>query len=235
MIPDPIERASFRLVMRYMLSDRFVMQQLYPQLAFLFIYPLVMVFGASHRDEGFSMINIGLGAWLLSLTALTVLDILRRSEHSAAGVLFAIAPLPNAARLFHGARKAVLYCIVWPSAAAMFLLFRFFTHQTLESLLICLPLLLLVPTLSLLGALSCHWLPLSLPPRQGQQVERMALVFGTMFLSAIVIVIAYLLSRTHLLWLLFAIEIPALAILHPLLLHHINRPRAMTVGEEQQG
>lgn len=225
---DPVERAIFRLTATMLRRDRFIMQQVYPQLAFILVYPVIMVFsGGGGRHAGSpggpppGSFFIYFGVWMLSMLPTLSLEVLRMSENCDAAVIFAIAPLSGTAALFHGTRKAVLYYLVLPTAVLLAGVFAVISPDPLRDVLTALPMFVLLPTLALLPGLSGGYIPLSQPPKRGDKAGRFALMFGSMFMMAILGGISAILSHYRLTVYGLAVEIPIVWLINRAILRTI--------------
>jgi hypothetical protein len=112
---DPVSRASFLLVAAYLFRDRDVKLRVYPGLAPMLVWPVIMlvqVHGASQQGgfSGFSGYGIAFSGIFIGIIPLLALDLLRYSQHWQAADLFLVAPIRGPGPLCHGARRAVL-CI----------------------------------------------------------------------------------------------------------------------------
>jgi hypothetical protein len=162
----------------------------------------------------------------------TVLMTFKMSPHHAAADLFRYAPLAGVAPVFHGVRKAVLALLVVPSLAVTAAILWFGLDDR-RPMLLALPAILAVPTLSLIDGLAGDYLPLSVPAAGGRQgtinlvVIAVGLFGGGVFLGG-----ALIAERYGHLWTMVAVELVALAIAHPLLLALIRRRRLKRDGED---
>ena len=176
---DPIERWAFRLAAVYMRRDRDIKLRLYPSLSIFLVFPLISLLD---RNRGvFSAFMPLMTIWMLGSIPISALETLRMSPHYAAADIFAVAPLSSAAPVFHGVRKAIIFYLLVPSICLAGILFAYLAPGGRESLLLAVPGLIAIPTLSLLPGLVEEYLPLSRPAARGEQSARnMGLVFLTM-------------------------------------------------------
>jgi hypothetical protein len=162
-LPDPVERAAFRLAAAYMRRDREVKTRLYPSLGFFLLLPVAQLLGhAAFRFRAAAVLAV----LLLGMLPSMVLETLRVSSHHAAAELFAVAPLGSAGRLFLGVRKAAVYYLLVPATAASMAWVVFLEPRAFP---LVAPGLLALPVLSLLPAAFRDYVPLSVPAQTGRQ------------------------------------------------------------------
>jgi hypothetical protein len=224
---DPIERGAFRLVTAYMARDRDVRMRLYPQLTGFLMLTLIAILDRKSGARYGAILCLYFAGTLPASAMMT----LKMSLHHAAADLFRYAPITGTASIFHGVRKAILLFLVTPCLLVSGLAIWFFQtdHHTL---LITLPALLALPSLSLVNGLAGSYLPLSMAPaggRQGAINVGMILIGGVWLVSFSVL--AILGDRYGWYWQMVALEVVALAVLHPLLLRGI---RARPLGREDE-
>lgn len=218
LLRDPVERGAFRLTAAYMTRDRDMRMRLYPQLAGFLVLVLVAALDRKTGSRYGSVLCLYFAGTLPSGAMMT----LKMSPQFAAADLFRYVPIASTASIFHGVRKAVMLFMVAPClvAGAVTLWFIQTDHHML---LITLPALMALPSLSLLNGLAGDYLPLSLPPTSGRQG---AINVGMMFVAGLWLVLfsvlAILGDRGGWYWQLVGLEAAALALLHPLLLRGIR-------------
>ncbi|MEK7329812.1 MAG: hypothetical protein AAB113_03325, partial [Candidatus Eisenbacteria bacterium] len=224
---DPVERGAFRLAAAYLTRDRDMRMRIYPTLATVLIFPVIAILDrrtGAHYGAIMSLVFAG----TLSATAMMTL---KMSPQFAAADLFRYAPIAGTAALFHGVRKAALFFLVAPC-----LLFAgailWFGLPERHSLLMTLPALMTLPTLSLLDGLAGDYLPLSQPAVGGRQgaINVGVMVIGTLWVG-IFIGLAFAADHYRLFWHLVAAEALLLPILHALLLRGIRVRRLRPEGE----
>ena len=228
---DPIERWAFRLAAVYMRRDRDIKLRLYPSLSIFLVFPLITLLD---RNRGvFSAFMPLMTIWMLGTMPISALETLRMSSHYAAADIFAVAPLSSAAPVFHGVRKAIIYYLLVPSVCIAGVLIAYLAPGGRESLLLALPGLIAIPTLSLLPGLAEEYLPLSRPPARGEQSSRnMVLMFLTMFAMLGVVGVSWLAWSLGYLWALVAIELVVVSLLHWIINRAIrNRSLVRTDGD----
>ncbi len=222
---DPVERGAFRLAAAYMARDRDVRMRLYPQLAGFLVLVLIATLDRKTGARYGSILCLYVAGTLPASAMMT----LKMSPQYAAADLFRYAPIAGTAAIFHGVRKAILVFLVAPcllaSGTAIWLVQT--DHHTL---LVTLPALMALPTLSLVNGLAGDYLPLSLAPISGRQgaINVGIMLIGGVWL-AVFSVLAILGDRYGWFWELIGLEAAALALIHPLLLRGI-RVRALSRG-----
>jgi hypothetical protein len=210
---DPIERWAFRLTAVYMRRDRDIKLRLYPSLSVFLVMPLIVLL--DRNRSGFSAAAPLVTVWMLGTIPMSALETLRMSSHYAAADIFAIAPLSSAAPLFHGVRKATIYYLLFPALGIAGILIGYLTPGGRDALLLALPGLIAIPTISLLPGFVDEYLPLSRPAARGEQSARnMGLMFLTMFIMVVVVAGSYLAWSFGLLWILLAGELLVVGLLH---------------------
>jgi hypothetical protein len=209
---DPLERSAFRLAATYLRRDREVKLRLYPALASFLFIPLMALINPS---EGFHTVAPLMTVGLLSTLPLTALGQLRMSSHHAAAEVFAVAPIPSAAPLFQGARKATVWFLLCPALALALLLLVVVAPGSRRGLLLALPAVLALPTMSLVPGVFEEYLPLSRPVDRMEATSRTALImWGSLIAMAVVALAAYLAWTWGVFWHLVGIEAIVLGVLH---------------------
>jgi hypothetical protein len=160
----------------------------------------------------------------------TAMMTFKMSPHYAAADLFRYAPIHGTAAVFHGVRKAILMLLVLPGVVVSGAILWFGAAER-HGLLIALPALMAIPTLSLLEGLAGDYLPLSIAPTTGRQgaVNVGMMLFGFIAL-ALFAGLAALADRQGWFWQMVAAVAAVLALVHPLMLRGI-RSRALNRGE----
>lgn len=224
-LADPVERAAFSLASAYMARDRETKQRLYPSLAGLLVVPLMSLAGSRKGPFGATFFGL-FGMGMAGLLAVSVVEILRVSSRTEAADLFAVAPLATTAGLFHGTRKAALAWATLPSVLAMAALVLFLFPGGAESLLAAIPLVLAIPTLSLVSGLAGDYRPLASAVVRGEVGgQATSLAFGGMLVMTALAAVGYFSFRSGFLLPVIAVELPLLAALHALALRSIrSRP-----------
>ena len=220
---DPVERGVYRLTSAYMRRDRDVRMRLYPSLATIVVFailPLIDANASARTGPVLVLTFIG----MLSNTAMATL---KMSPQYAAADVFRYAPLAGTASVFHGARKAVIVGFVLPA----FLLVSpilWFTIRQHQLLLVILPVLVAMPTLSLLNGLVGEYLPLSVPPTVARQgITNVAYMLVGAVGAAAISTVALIGVKRGWFWSFLAVEVVVLIALHAVLLRGIRvRPLA---------
>lgn len=228
---DPVEQWAFRLAAAYMRRDRDIKLRLYPSLTVFLIFPLMNLLD---RDRhGFSAFLPLVTIWVLGMMPHQALQTLQMSQDHLAADIFAIAPLPSAAPVFHGVRKATVYYLLIPSLCVAAILIGYLAPGGSEGLLLAIPGVVAIPVLSLVPAAAQDYLPLSRPVARGDQSSRnVSLLFMTMLVMAGVLVASYLAWESGLIWYLVAIEGVVAILLYQYLNRKIrNRPLIRTYDD----
>jgi ABC-2 type transport system permease protein len=221
-MPDPIERASFRLAAAYMRRDREIKLRLYPSLGSFLIFPLI---GVLDRRTGASPFIPLLTVWMLGQLPVIAMETLRTSSQAAAADIFGTAPLESGAPIFLGVRKATIFYLMTP-ALCLASVFLVFVIHSRSALLLALPGLIAIPIVSLLPACVETYLPLSRSPQVGtQSTKNTTLMLGTMLTLGILAGISYIASEMNFLPILLTVEIAVVVTAYWALKRHIqNRP-----------
>lgn len=226
---DPIERQSFLLARAAMFREREVKMRLYPSLCYIVVWPVLSYFGS--QNDPLTLMGPLMGAWMLGCLPMTALTTLQTSSNTAAAEIFAVAPLPSSGPIFHGTRKAVLYYLAVPLSVLLLLLTLVRKSDGVEMLLLALPAVLLLPTMSLLPGVFASYLPLCRPVQAGGQVSRNSLIImGSMFGSGILLTLTWLCRSSGFYWHFLAAGTVCAAIVHILLLK-IVRERRLTLDD----
>jgi hypothetical protein len=221
-MPDPIERASFRLAAAYMRRDREIKLRLYPSLGSFLVFPLM---GLLDRRTGASPFIPLLTVWMLGQLPIIAMETLRTSSQAAAADIFATAPLESGASVFLGVRKATNFYLMVPALCIATGLLVLVIHSR-SALLLALPGLVAIPIVSLLPACVDTYLPLSRSPQIGtQNAKNTTLMFGTMLTMGILAGISYVAYEANLLPILLLVEIAIVLTMYWALKRRIqNRP-----------
>jgi ABC-2 type transport system permease protein len=219
---DPIERNVFRLAAVYMRRDRELKLRLYPSLSMCIIFPLMGLFDPG---RGGVLGVVPITTWMLGIMPLTALEALRMSSHYAAADLFLVAPLASAAPLYHGVRKAVLYYLLIPAVVVTGALSAALAAGGRDALVLAIPGLIAIPTLSLIPGVMQPYLPLSRPAARGDQTSRnVGVLFIAMLTMAAVIGLSWLADSIGWLWEMVALEIVGAALLHRAFSRIVQQP-----------
>ena len=218
LIPDPVERGAFRLARAYLARDRDMRMRIYPSLAMIVVFPLL----ALVDPEGSARYAPVISVFMVGTLPATAMMTFKMSPQYQAAELFRYAPIHGTASLFHGFRKAMMLFLVLPGliVAGTILWLGPVSHH---ALLLAVPALLALPTLSLLDGLAGDYLPLSIPPTSGRQgaIGLVMMLVGFVFL-ALFAGLAALADAQGWLWPMVAAEVAGLLIVHPLMLRRIR-------------
>ncbi len=218
-LADPVERAAFRLAQAYILRERSVKVRLASALSFYVVFPVLALLPGRQGSDFLPLMMI----WMCALVPLTILEVLRISANPAAADLFLYAPIEGGARLFHGVRKAAIVFVQAPLLAYLLLVSIWVMRAQPERLWLALPALLAMPTLSLLPGVSGEYLPLSAAVRTGQRSMQLAITFMVMIPAVLLGFLAAFAQKAGWLWLLLALELVGVIVLHVLLLRIVDR------------
>jgi hypothetical protein len=227
-MPDAVERGAFRLALAYLTRDRDMRMRIYPSLAAVLVFPVIAVLDPDKAARFGAIMTVFIAGTLPAMAMMTF----KMSPHHAAADLFRYAPIHGTAAIFHGVRKATLLFLVLPGMliGGLILWFGFPDHTVL---LLTLPALMAIPTLSLLDGIAGDYLPLSIAPTAGRQgaVGLGMMLFGFLCLGVFAGLSA-LADHFGWFWHLLVAEAAALALLHPLLLRGIRMRRLSREGEQ---
>ena len=224
-MPDPIERASFRLVAAYLRRDRDLRMRLYPSLASYLAFPIIALI-----DPHVGPFAPTLTVVMASLLPASALWTLKTSSQHLAADIFRYAPLAGTAALFHGARKAVLLFLTAPVLAVSSLLLGLAVRDR-AWLLAVVPAIVLLPTLSLIEGLPSAFLPLSVAPVAGRQgAIQIALYTGTVLLVGGLSFAGWAAQRRGVFWPMVAVEAVLVGLIHALMLRAIRARRLEPVS-----
>jgi hypothetical protein len=215
---DPVERGAFRLARAYLTRDRDMRMRIYPTLALVVVFPVIAILDPDGRAHFGAIMTI----FMVGTLPATAMMTFKMSPHYAAADLFRYVPIHGSASLFHGVRKAMLTLLVLPGLLVSGAILWFGAADR-HALLLALPALLAIPTLSLLDGIAGDYLPLSIAPTSGRQgaVHVGMMLFGFVCL-AVFAGLAALSDAQGWFWHMVAGEVVALAIVHPLLLRGIR-------------
>jgi hypothetical protein len=220
---DPVERGAFRLASAYMRRDREIKLRLYPQLGMFGMFIAMQALDRSeHRDPFLGLMMLAIAGTI----PLTAIESLRMSSHHAAADLFRYSPIASASSLFHGVRKASILFVQAPMIAVSAIVIGLTAEDGRNAIELALPVALAMPTVSMLPGAFGAFLPLSQPPRRGQQSSRNVGVSMAMLLFMFApLGLAYLARELGVWWVMIAVEVVVLVIAYRWLKQLIeNRP-----------
>jgi hypothetical protein len=214
-----IEQAAFSLATAYIRRDREIKLRLYPQFGMFLMF---MVWALAERTQSRSHTALFMLV-MAPIIPMMVVETLRMSSHHAASDLFRYAPLSSADGLFHGVRKAAILLVQLPIVAMGIALIAFKPGADAQSLELVLPIVLAMPTLSLLPGAIGSFMPLSQPPRRGEISSRNTGLTVMMIIAGLVpIGLAWGSLELGVYWPLIAVEVIALVFVHRWLLRMIR-------------
>jgi hypothetical protein len=210
---DPVERAAFSLAAAYMSRDREMKQRLYPSLAGFLVIPLMGIVSPA-RGPRVPILALASLA-MLAVVAVSALETLRVSSQHAAADVFRAAPLESAWGLFQGVRKAVFVFVALPAGLVVTALVAFVIPGGRSDMIAGIPMILAIPTVSLLPGVVDTYVPLSRPVVHGEIAGQTAvLMFGGMILTGVLGVIGFFASRAGLIVPVVAGELAVLGLVH---------------------
>ncbi len=163
---DPVERAAFRLAVVQLTRARGVKLRVYPMLAQFMVMPVVFIYSA--MGDGRMIISatpfvLAFSGAFVAMLPVMILDILRMAEDWHAADLFRQTPLPRAAALFHGTRKAVILLVSVP-ALLLIVIGGVVLLKEPDLLLLLLAGIVAMPAFSMLPGLGPLFLPFAQEP-----------------------------------------------------------------------
>ena len=193
---DPVSRASFLLVAAYLVRDRDVKLRVYPGLAPMLVWPVIMLVqdrgpGKSGEFSGLSGFGIAFSGIYLGIIPLLALGLLRYSQQWQAADLFRVAPMKGPGPLCDGARRAVLCILAVPLVGALALLARLISNGN-SHLPLLLPGIIALPVYGMLACIGGNAVPLSLPSEEAKSAGRGVQMIGVMMVSALLALVATL-------------------------------------------
>lgn len=172
---QPVERAVFELVAIYLRRDREVKVRLYPNFAYILMFPFIGLLSIGLPDpflDKRAIFQTLSGAAMIPFIAMSAVETILFSEHYHAAYLFRVAPVESIGAIHNGLRKAILCFVALPGAFALALFYALVWGNLWHALVIILPWLLLTPVMMLLPFLRRERLPLSRKYQKGQQSAR---------------------------------------------------------------
>lgn len=184
---DPIERAVFRLCAVHLLRERAIQVRLAAGLSYFVVLPILMLVN-QRGDRFFAVVLV----WMCALVPLQVLEMLRLSSTPDSAELFLFTPIRDPAALLHGARKAALFFVTAPLMLYATAFAVWGSRAAPGRLWLLLPVVFLVPALSMLPGLQGDYIPLSQSVRAGERSAQVLSVFLTMIPMGIAFSLLYL-------------------------------------------
>ncbi len=184
---DPVCRASFLLVAAYLARDRDVKLRVYPSLAPMLIWPVIMLM----QNRGGAGVNyfagfgIAFAGVFIGNIPLLALELLRYSQQWQAGDLFRLVPMKGPGPLCDGARRAVFVFLTLPVVGATVLLL-WLAGSAGPRLALLLPGIIALPVYGMVACLGGGAVPLSLPGEEAKSAGRGIKMIGVMVVSVIV-------------------------------------------------
>jgi ABC-2 type transport system permease protein len=218
LLPDPVERGAFRLARAYLARDRDMRMRIYPSLAMIVVFPVIAILDPQRNSRLGAIMAVFMAGTLPASAMMTF----KMSPHYQAAELFRYAPIRGTAALFHGVRKAMILFLAVPGVllSGTILWFGLPDHRVL---LLAIPALMAIPTLSLIDGLAGDYLPLSMAPTGGRQgAINIGIMIASFVTLAVIAGLAAWAQAAGWLWQMAAVELAALLVLHPLLLRGIR-------------
>lgn len=189
LLRDPVSRASFTLVVSYLIRDRDVKLRVYPGLAPMLVMPVALLMPINRHATGMGSFGVAFCGAYMGLIPVFALSLLQFSQQWQASDLFRAAPIPGPAALCAGARQAVTCFISLPLALIFALLVLLMSHERTE-LALLLPGLVSLPIFTLSPHLGGRAIPFSKAGEEARSARRGLDLFGMMFISAILSMVA---------------------------------------------
>lgn len=217
---DPVSRAAFLLVAAYLVRDRDVKLRVYPGLAPMLVWPVVVLMqnrGNQIADTsplaGFGIAFTGVFIGIIPLLAL---DLLRYSQQWQAPDLFRVVPVHGPGPFCNGARRAVLIILTLPVLLAVLVLVRLIgsgdTHLPL-----LLPGIIALPIYAILPCRDGGVVPFSLPTEEAKPAGRSVKMVAVMMVSgALALATTLAWNYGYFKWLLSGEVILVIALYFPL-------------------
>jgi hypothetical protein len=187
---DPVSRTSFTLVVSYLIRDRDVKLRVYPGLAPMLVMPIALLMPINRHGASMTgSFGVAFCGAYMGLVPVFALSLLQFSQQWQASDVFRAAPVPGPASLCAGARQAVTCFISLPLALIFALLVLLLSQERAELALI-LPGLIALPVFTLAPHLGGRAIPFSKAGEEARSARRGLDLFGMMFISAILSIIA---------------------------------------------
>ena len=189
LLRDPVSRTSFTLVVSYLIRDRDVKLRVYPGLAPMLVMPIALLMPINRHGTGMGSFGVAFCGAYMGLIPVFALSLLQFSQQWQAGDVFRAAPIPGPASLCAGARQAVT-CFISVPLALIFALLVLLMSQERTELALLLPGLVSLPIFTLSPHLGGRAIPFSRAGEEARTARRGLDLFGMMFISAILSMIA---------------------------------------------
>ncbi|MGO8699064.1 MAG: hypothetical protein ACLQVY_15215 [Limisphaerales bacterium] len=218
---DPVSRAAFLLVAAYLMRDRDVKLRVYPGLAPMLIWPIIMLV----QDRGqvqaagpspLSGMTVAFTGIFVGIIPLLAVDLLRFSQQWQAADLFRVAPVEGPGPFCDGTRRAVLLILTLPVLVGVIALVCLFGSANAH-LPLLLPGIIALPVYAMLACLKGNAVPFSLPSEEAKSASRGLKMIGAMMASGVLAVAATLCwNYGFFTWLLLAEVFVALGLYLPM-------------------
>jgi hypothetical protein len=221
---DPVVRASFLLSAAYLVRDRDVKLRLYPGIAPMLIFPVVMLLQGFRGGPQAGGFNFAVACGYLGLVPLMALGMLQYSQDWQAADIFRAAPVPGPAPLCHGARKAVMCFTTVPLIVVLGIAMAFASDGTSQWLLL-IPALITLPIFALIPNLNGRAVPLSQAVEEAQSASRGASMFGTIMFAMLLAGGSAFAWSSGWFWQFVAAETVVALVVYFFIVRSINRAR----------
>ena len=179
---DSAARAAFLLTVTALARDRETKLRIYPGLAPLLVFPVIILIQNSADARHGSAFGAAFAGAYLGLIPLMALNLLQYSQQWQAADLFRAAPVPGPIPLCQGARRAVL-CVLTLPLLALFALAVWLLSPDTSQLALLLPGVVMLPVYSLIPCLKGKAVPLSLPAEDAKSASRGLTIIAVMPLA----------------------------------------------------
>lgn len=220
-MPDPAERAIFRLASAYLRRDRELRLRLLPSLVPLALLPLISFASDSAMGGLMSYLLIS----LLGFVPITALESMRVSNATAASERFFFVPLESSAPLYHGMRKASLACVAVPFGLVVLAPTLILCRESPEAMAGILPALIVLPLFALFPSFSGNYLPFSQSPTNGKSARDILLNLSVLPIAILFAAAALRGLQSGRYWETLAGEGLLVALVHALWIRRLRRRR----------
>lgn len=180
---NPVQRAAFVLVSSYLVRDRDVKLRVYPGLAPMLVMPIALLMPITRHGTGMAgSFGVAFCGGYMGMIPLFAISLLQYSQQWQAGDVFRAAPIPGPAQLCAGARQAVTCFITIPLAILFGAIVWFLPHESGE-LMLLLPGLISLPVFTLSPHIGGKAVPFSKAADEAKSARRGLDLFGMMFIS----------------------------------------------------
>lgn len=219
---DSVNRASFLLVLAYLVRDRDVKLRIYPGVAPLLLMPFLFLIQDYVRGHD-SSFSVAFAGAFIALMPFLALGLLRYSQQWQASDIFRTAPIAGPAPLCFGAYRAVLF-ITFP-LLVVFAAIALAGWGANSAMLVWLPGIIALPVFTLVTCLGGKAVPFSLPIEEAKSAGQGLRMVGLMLVSFALAGLAMLARAIGLFWWFVGIEILVVTFLYLVMRAFIARAR----------